>query len=141
MKSFIVCALLLAGTSAFAGYGKCDQTHDLACVATYNLASQKTVAGPFGDGLVTDLQPEPFDPANCEAAVVLYTVAGKVVANYNQNSGTISAWVDSEGQETSIFKDYRLDEITNVSAVIPVSAKGNVQSVQIQCSLTRDVRD
>lgn len=101
----LVVLAISAPISAFAGNTSCETQYALSCKAVY----AGNVAGPSGTAPVQDIQPEPFDPSDCEASVVLYTEVGKFVATYVQNYGTVRAWVDSGNKETLLVDDAHMD--------------------------------
>lgn len=105
MKTTLALVSLLFGfqNHALAGYGGCNTDYLFTCTATYHLSNGTVDQSNSSGSEVSDLQPEPFDPSDCEASAVLYTLAGKFVATYSQASGKISAFLDTQdGKEIMI---------------------------------------
>lgn len=141
MKSFGATFALLALVSspvAFAGNTSCQANYKLSCSSIYSIEHHEKIGGPSGVSSIQDIQPEPFDPSECEASVVLYTVAGKFVATYSENQGTVRAWIDdTEGKETSLLAEAPLTASQPVSTSTVSYAPGDVDSVIFNCSLVR----
>ena len=131
---FLVAVVLFAGHQAVAGYGECKTNEVMSCRADYNMKDKSLMEGPSDQKAVTDLQMEPFDPADCEAAVVLFTAVGKVVVNYNQTLGYISAWVNYDGKETSYLQSSPVRSQEKTVITIPSSDPTcAVASATIEC--------
>ncbi len=108
MKNIILAStIFLAGTTAFAGNSDCRK-QILSCSTVYQLFDKSTNDGPSTMADVVDLQPEPFDPAWCEASAVLHTDIGTIMLNYEQVSGKVSGFLAINGKETSVETDAQL---------------------------------
>ena len=106
-----VTLVLFSQTFAMAAEWDCDEIKTiLKCETTYELITSNPpgdmVAGPIAEAGIVNEEPEPFDPARCEASVVLYTYAGRFVATYYHRANVFTAWVDYNGK-TSMLSDYQ----------------------------------
>ncbi len=83
MKSFVSSLIVLSALSvsaALAGQGSC-KNQTLTC---------SVAGGPSASAVVEDIQPEPFDPADCEATVDVGTKDGGFSAIYVQRNNQIT---------------------------------------------------
>ena len=122
-------------TLAFAGNTLCEKNLNLVCDLKYNYENGVSKFGPSATTDVTDIQPEPFDPADCEAALVFETEAGKIVANYNDNAHALRSFVDYNQTEKMIMTDLFISTEVSASATVNAPANASYNSVTINCSL------
>ncbi|MFL5814570.1 MAG: hypothetical protein ACJ763_13430 [Bdellovibrionia bacterium] len=135
MRTFIlIAAAFLIQQQAFAGYGQCRRGLDLVCEATMNKKDGSSRMVTSGAGRVYDQEQEYFDAAECEGSVVLYTDAGKFVANYRDYDGTVRAWIDPiEGRERLLIDAAPIDTERKTSVTVPMYSNKKYESVTFTC--------
>lgn len=135
MRSLILIAVaLLIQQQAFAGFGQCRRGIELVCEATMNKKDGTSRVATSGAGRVYDQAQEYFDAAECEASVVLYTDAGKFVANYRDYDGTVRAWIDPiEGNERLLIDTASIDTNRKTSVTVPMYSDKKYESVTFTC--------
>jgi hypothetical protein len=107
----------------------CDNAFSLRCASTYSLKSGKTVPGASGKERVH----------GCEALVILETPAGIYVANYDQKTSTISAWLSYKGEQAILVRSAPINENNALkNQLISPILLGKVNSVNIECKIRRD---
>lgn len=140
---FLTLVILIFGVANAKASDRCKESLvRLACQVSYNLVSSyateegdSKVEGPRGVARVLDIQPEPFDPPNCSASVVLFTYAGRFVATFSQEHETLNAWIDSNGHFQVLIQDQEISQAKPLSAQIPSPFAGIVSSVDFTCHL------
>jgi hypothetical protein len=104
---------------AFAGHGECMKDLNLTCYTSYDYSGSKlNMYGEIQKADVKDIEPEPFDPADCEAALVFNTDLGTLVANYNHNAHSVTIW-----QKVNSSKDNVLVKDAYISFDMSATAK------------------
>lgn len=134
---FFVCVFTCIFVSAvgFAGQGTCPISNIFKCESSYSLGSGQVVSGPSAEAAVVDIEPEPFDPADCEASVLLETAVGTFVADYTVEMNSIRAFIQANGKETSLLNDVEFIQPTVIK--VPSPFQGEVKSATFSCSLKK----
>ena len=137
MKS-IFAVILLSSFAALAGQGTCNEAQTLVCTSYNILGGGSPQAGVTQSSAVQDLQPEPFDPAECQASVVVEDMGIKFVADYDQNLGQLSAWYDNAGKESVLLSgsQVQVGVPTKTDAII-VTLNPGVRSIYYVCTIVQ----
>jgi len=120
--------LLVWAQIAMADQVGCSSQLVFTCSTTYVLNRGETVAGPTDSRPYANIQPEPFDPAECQASVVLYTYVGKFVATSGQVFGS-PAFLDANGKETLL----KSDAGAALTYTVDSPFQGDVQKAIFKC--------
>ena len=137
MKASIIFAIVLSSSlSAFAGQGTCNEAQSLVCTSYNILDGGAPQVGISQSAAIQDLQPEPFDPAECEASVVVEDMGIKFVADYDQNSGFLNAWYNNAGKEAVLVSSARLQVgVPLKTDAVIVSMNPGVRSIYYVCTV------
>jgi hypothetical protein len=136
MKTFIlIIVALLIQQEAFAAIGSCRNRIDLVCEAKFNRPDGSSDAGPAAVSRVHNQDHALFAPVDCQSSVVIDTYAGKFTANYNDYSGTISAWFENtEGRKSLLILADTIDLDNKASVTVPNLADERYDSITFTCS-------
>ena len=136
MKIMMILPALLLGSHAFAGDGTCAVNLNLKCEIVYNHVNGPATKGPSAIANVADIQPEPFDPTECEGAVVLYTDVDKMIATYNDENHTLNVLLETPARHLGKYMigNAPLSTKQSVSAHMP-TPESIYPSLELSCNV------
>ncbi len=127
---------LLVGSHCFAGDGTCAKNLNLKCEIVYNHLNAAPTNGPAAITALADIQQEPFDPSECEAAVVLTTDVDKIVATYNDENHRLNVWMQTPARRMGkyMIDNAHISTKQGVTAHMP-TPESVYPSLEFTCTL------
>ena len=138
LKYLFVSLALVVQPSAFAGNTGCQKDLNLVCGLKYLQTGGVVTQGPSASAPISDIEPEPFAPSECEAAVVFQSEVGKLVASYDDNQQFLRAFQDFGPAENMLITNETISTEKSASALIPTDSSGD--GVLLSCHLERTTR-
>jgi hypothetical protein len=133
-KLFVLAALLLVQSQAFAGYGECRNLK-LTCSALYITLNDTVEKGPSASDTLSDTQPEDLAPVECVASLQLNTEAGHFVGFYHDGSKTLTASLHPTEGWNRIQASGRLTSEDDFMLNLEPKGRSNYKTVFFSCSL------
>lgn len=143
MKSLLFSVVVLAASliqqQALAYNQMCRQPDQrLICHSSYQLLNGYgliAVEGPSGSGKTENVQPEPFDPSECQASLALFTDVGRFIAVYDERSETLHAFLEADGKTTILMDHAQMTSNSELAAEIQTPAHRSISSATFTCHL------
>ena len=139
MRYIIFTVYILFSILAFAGNEPCDESVNLLCETRYQQIGGKVVRGVQLTSKIIDQQPEPFDPTQCEASIVLDSEVGRIVARFDQRDGTVNSFLSysTAASEKLIISNAPVSLRQKATVILPIAKNLDYKSLILSCYLTR----